>query len=280
MHPNVNLSYLKFFRDAAENKSLSKSAKSNFVTQSAITQGIQKLEKSLGVELTTHQKHVFKLTHEGQIVLEWAQQILRNLKEMQEELHETKNSTCGPIHFLCPQSIAMTFIPGSMDRLKKNYPETTLHFQIANTELIHASLKQGNCDFGIVLDSKDFNMYEKKILYSGNFRVYNKNAKLEEGVLVDHEEGLNVDLLKSMFRKHFKKDLIIKGELVSWEVIARFVEENQICGFFPDYLLKNGRYPSITSWHKKIPSIPYEVVAIYPKGSKLSKAANAFLEIF
>lgn len=41
---SLNLTYLKYFFDAVELGSLTASAKANFVTQSAISQGIIKLE--------------------------------------------------------------------------------------------------------------------------------------------------------------------------------------------------------------------------------------------
>jgi len=278
MHPGLNLNNFKFFHDSAECQSVSTAARRNFVTQSAISQGIQKLEKALGVKLTTHQRHQFKLTNEGERVFLRTQQIFRSLKEMQEELIENENEIKGPVHFVCPQSIAMSFILPAMQKLKKEHPEVSLHFKIGNPEIIHKLLKSGIVDFGIVVDSKEFNIYEKRSLHRGYFKVYTKKTSLHEGVLVDSKEGLNVDFLKKLYFKRYRKELMIKEELDSWEVVARFVEAGMSCGLLPDYLLEGNRYPGISPWQKKFPSIAYEVVAIYPKGSKLSRTARAYLE--
>jgi len=65
MQLDLNLTYLKFFHDAALSGSVSESAKRNFVTQSAISQAISKLEEDLGVSLCQHKKQKFKLTEAG-----------------------------------------------------------------------------------------------------------------------------------------------------------------------------------------------------------------------
>ncbi len=59
---HLNLIYLKYFCDAVKHGSVSGSARENFVSQSAISQGIIQLEKSLGKELMTHQANRFKPT--------------------------------------------------------------------------------------------------------------------------------------------------------------------------------------------------------------------------
>jgi len=40
----------------------------------------------------------------------------------------------------------------------------------------------------------------------------------------------------------------------------------------------NKRYPHIHPVKSKIPKIPYEIIAIYPKSIKLSRAAAHFLK--
>ncbi len=281
MHPGLYLNYLKYFHDAASNRSISSAAKKNFVTQSAISQGIQKLEKTLKNNLTTHQRHLFKLTREGELVFSKTKQIFNILEEMQQELDENDVKVSGPVHFICPPSIAMSFIIPCMRKLKEDYPEVHLHLRIGNTELIHKLLREGSVDFGIVLDAPEFKRYSKLTLRNGCFQIYSKNPKasLQKGILVDCREGLNVAKLKVQYLKRYKKELHIIDELDSWEVVARFIEEGMYCGFLPDFLFENKRYSSIYSCKKVSPPIRYEIVAVSPKGMKLSRAATAFLNI-
>ncbi|WP_226996159.1 LysR family transcriptional regulator [Candidatus Protochlamydia sp. W-9] len=56
-------------------KSISKTAKENFVSQSAISQAIHKLEITLGKHLISHEKNRFQLTIVGLLLLDNCKQI-------------------------------------------------------------------------------------------------------------------------------------------------------------------------------------------------------------
>ncbi|WP_232086084.1 LysR family transcriptional regulator [Candidatus Protochlamydia amoebophila] len=56
-------------------KSISKAAKENFVSQSAISQAIHKLEITLGKQLITHEKKRFQLKIDGLLLLDKCKQI-------------------------------------------------------------------------------------------------------------------------------------------------------------------------------------------------------------
>jgi len=280
MHPGLNLINLKFFCDAAACESVSEAAKSNFVTQSAISQGIQKLEKAIGAQLTTHQRHRFKLTDDGYLVLAKAQAIFKVLREMQEDVSANAQVVQGQLHLACPPSMAMPFILPTLKKVKTSYPLVSVHFRLGNIDVILGHLKSRRIDFGIVLDSPDFDMYEKHSLYTGEFQVYTKKGKISDGVLVDRFHGLNVDKLKENYRRQYSQELLLTQELDSWDIVARFVENNMGCGFFPDYLLERNQHPGLKPVTPTIEAIPYNIVAIYPKGDKLSRQSLAFLEIF
>lgn len=79
MHPGLNLNNLKNFYDAVECHSISDTAKKNFITQSAVSQGILKLERALQVDLITHQRNCFKLTVEGEQIYELTQALFGTL---------------------------------------------------------------------------------------------------------------------------------------------------------------------------------------------------------
>ena len=81
--PPINLIYLKYFCDAVKHGSITSSAKQNFVSQSAISQGIANLEKLLDVELITHQANRFKPTHEGELIFERAKKVFHTLSELE-----------------------------------------------------------------------------------------------------------------------------------------------------------------------------------------------------
>ena len=61
----MNLNQLKYFVAVAESKSFSKAAEQYFLTQTAVTQQIQKLEETVGVQLIDRKTRPVSLTPMG-----------------------------------------------------------------------------------------------------------------------------------------------------------------------------------------------------------------------
>lgn len=279
MQPGLNLSNLKYFYDAVESESISEAARRNFITQSAVSQGIQKLEKALGVSLITHQRNCFKLTSEGQTVFLLTQQIFKTLKAMTDIAQEQQEVISGQINVACTQSIAMNVISRILQKLKMDYPQVSVKMKIGKMENICSKIKKGLMDMGIVVESEICDQFEKQVVRKGFFRVYAKSevvGDIKEGIYVDHRDGLYVDRLSEIYRRNFGKDLVILQELDSWQVLARCAEHGIGWCFLPDFLLVGN--PSIKIC-ESIDPIPYRIVAIRPKGVHFTRAAKTFLEL-
>jgi DNA-binding transcriptional LysR family regulator len=280
MQPGLHLNNLKYFYDAVETMSISEAARKNFITQSAVSQGIQKLEKALAISLITHQRNHFKLTPEGQIIFSLAQQLFATLKAMLDVACEQKAVVSGQINIACTQSIAVNLISTVLQTMKEDYPEVSMKLKVAKMDNICMMLKRGLMDLGIVVESEICDQFDKLVVRKGHFQLYAKNANknsVHEGVYVDHSNGLYVDRLSEMYRKRFKKELVVLQELDSWQVLAKCAENGIGCCFLPDFVLaKNSTIKPI----EQLAPIPYTIVAISPQGVHLTRAAKAFLSLF
>jgi len=278
MHPGLTLINLKFFHDTAQRLSVSEAAKHNFVTQSAISQAILKLEKALQCDLTNHNKYRLKLTAEGEIAFKEIQKIFRSLKELQDKLLEQHQQISGSLHLAITPSIAIHLLPRVIQKMQKNYPDVSITMRIGHPEQIRNDLKTGLVDLGLVLEHENFISFEQKPLHSGTFCIYSKGGKLHDGLFVDSRKNSFVKSLQKIYAKKYKQELPILAELDSWEVVARFVDNGLGSGFIPDYLLS--QYPNLTAIQNKELSVPYTIVAVYNPGDILSRAARSFLEIW
>lgn len=83
---------IQYFHAVVECKSFSDAAKKCQISQSAISQQIQALEKELGVVLLLRKRPNFVLTPAGNYFYENSRKLLSDLKEIQEQtLHLHKN---------------------------------------------------------------------------------------------------------------------------------------------------------------------------------------------
>ena len=92
------------------------------------------------------------------------------------------------------------------------------------------------------------------------------------------EERLETNLLKTSYRKRYRKELPVAMEISSWEIIANFTEEGLGIGFFPTTSPQEEK-KSLVEYPNKCDPIPYKILAILPKSLKTAKNVSAFLDL-
>ena len=81
----------KYFIDVVENKSFTKAGTINYVSQTAISQNISSLEKSIGGKLLNRGNGEIILTEIGEVVYKRAKEILSLEQQMLREVEHIKN---------------------------------------------------------------------------------------------------------------------------------------------------------------------------------------------
>ena len=279
----LNLSYLKFFLDAANTGSISESAKRNFVTQSAVSQAITKLEGVLGVPLCLHKKQKFELTEEGHVVLKHAQNIFSSIKDLYIGIDQQREKPQMPLFVLSTHSLGLSLFPNLLPYFAEMHPEISFKFQLGGFSQIRAWLQQGIADFALVLDSPMIHNYSKYNLYQGAFRIYkHKKEKAnyqKKGIYIESLQGFMVAEYLQEHEKKYDSPLNIKTELNNWSLIAQYIEKNGGYALLPDFFFLYGDFPSLVSASEIDIAIPYKISAIYPKERKLMGSSMAFLKL-
>ncbi|CCB85575.1 putative uncharacterized protein [Parachlamydia acanthamoebae UV-7] len=284
MNPHLNLLHLKYFCDAVNFNSISEAAKANFVTQSAVSQAISKLEISLGAKVIVHSRQKFQITEEGKIVFEQARHIFTAVQAIHEKIHYNKEGVNGVVKFVSTNSLGMFFIAPMYKKMQAQFPSVSISYKLGGLNLIRSALRQGEAEFAIVVNSSEFTDFSKRLLRKGVFQLYQHVEShpqlFEKGILIDYAESMYIASLQEYMLQANQQQLKIQAELAAWEVVARFTEMNIGIGFFPDYIVANNRYTSLKVFPIDLPIFEYEICAIYNKGHALSRPSCAFLDQF
>lgn len=88
-----NIWKYKYFIDVIENKSFTKAGNINYVSQTAISQNISSLEKSMGGKLIDRRSGELRPTELGEIVYRNARQILEIENQMFQEVEDFRNQS-------------------------------------------------------------------------------------------------------------------------------------------------------------------------------------------
>lgn len=277
MNPAINLIHLKFFCDAVTYESISEAAKMNYISQSAVSQAITKLEAQFGVQLFIYNRQKLQVTNEGKVVFEQAKEIFRSVRETFEKVNQTKEEITGFFKFVTTKSLGMSFLPGTYKRIKETLPLLDFSFRMGGLNLIRTALKREEAEFAIVVYDSNFDQFEKLPLMKGRFHLYQaENSSpdcIENGIFIDEFDGLYINAIKEA------TGLPIKP-LAGWDLVARFASLGMGVGFFPDYIRLSNRYTNIAPHPLEIPPFEYEICAVYNKGTVLSKGARLFLDHF
>lgn len=284
MTPQINLTHLRFFCDTVIYGSISEAAKKNYISQSAVSQAISKLETIFGVQLIFQNRQKIQPTDEGKILLKQSQTIFRDIKNTFDLVNQNKEADAGCVKFATTKSLGMSLFASTYTSIKENLPDLEFSFRMGGLTLIRTAVKHEDVDFAIVVyDDVNFGQFEKYPLRKGKFNLYKSKKTPAEAIhneiFVSDPECIYVPELKN-----FLEDRGLEpGKLTSlrgWDLVARFTELNLGVGFFPEHLLLGNRYPNIEIHPTEIPTYEYEICAIFNKGVKLSKAALSFLELF
>lgn len=270
---------LKYFCDAVRLGGLSHAAKANFVTQSAISQGILKLEKTLGVSLLAHHPNRLRLTAQGETIYNESLDLLNQITHFQKKMPQEE--ALGNLEFACTHSFALAVIPPYLKRFKEEYPDVKVHFSLGSSEEILQLVREGMVDFGILpLEicqkdqcqpyGADLARFNKRTIYSGSFEFYSMSQRADQGFIVT-PEGKETLYLREKLGQELKSIM----EVGAWDIIAELVSQGLGIGYLPDYLAKKLQvYP--LDLEKQL----YRISAISPKGMKLRKSSEIFLSYF
>lgn len=272
-----NITFLRYFLSAGQSKSISKAAKENFVSQSAISQAISKLELALGKQLITHEKNRFQLTADGILLLEKCKNIFMLLSEIEDAFNETEGVFKGKLPFACTHSFALSLLPPHLRKLSQMWPQIEPVLRFGHTGLIVELVRKGDVDFGIVLDNDDFSTFHSEEIYRGEYQLYRSKKVPEKSLnkLICSEERREVSILKQYLNEK-KREFAAWMEVSSWEVIASMTEAGLGIGFLPDYII--GKRELVCYSHP-MPSIPYRILAIYSKSRPLPRNAKMFIDL-
>lgn len=142
----MDLLQLHYFVTIAECENITKAANQLHVAQPSLSKSLARLEKELGTQLFDRQGRRIVLNHYGRIALARAQNIFRELDNLDAEinsalLQETATITIG--------SVAAIYVTKWLPTFIKSHPNIMIRHTIASCTELERQLENGSIDFAI-----------------------------------------------------------------------------------------------------------------------------------
>ncbi|MGZ8900536.1 MAG: LysR family transcriptional regulator [Limisphaerales bacterium] len=146
----MQIESLKVFCDLAETESFTKAAQINEITQSAVSQQVSALERTFKALLIERSKKKFRLTREGEILYDYAKQIINHYDSLHNKLQEVRDVVCGTIRVSTIYSIGLHDLPPYLKKFLKSYPAVNVHVEYRRSNQVYEDILGNADDLGLV----------------------------------------------------------------------------------------------------------------------------------
>jgi DNA-binding transcriptional LysR family regulator len=148
--PKMELKNLKSFVAVAEQLSFVRSAKLLHLSQSALTEQIQRLEEELGVQLFLRNRRTVKLTGAGIVFLPEARATLTRARQAVERVKKAARGETGRLRIGFVSSAALEIVPNIVVAFRNRFPEVALDLTNLRTSSQIKALLNESIDVGFV----------------------------------------------------------------------------------------------------------------------------------
>lgn len=168
----MNIQQLEYVVALDDHRHFVTAAEHCFVTQPTLTMQLKKLEEELGVLLFDRTKKPLIPTIEGELFIAKARQILRDLSDLKEGVNEDKNSIKGEFRLGIIPTLAPHLLPLFLARFVVENPDTILHIEEMESEMIIKALREDRLDVAIMATPVEERDLKETMLFNESFLFY------------------------------------------------------------------------------------------------------------
>ena len=160
---------LRYFLAVAREENMSHAAEMLYVTQPTLSKTLKALEEELGKKLFTRHSFSIKLTDEGMLLRDRAEDLIAMADKIEQEFISLDDITGGDIYFGLAESYQIRFLAREIKKLKDRYPSFTYHITSGDTEQVTEKLDKGLLDFAVICETPNTEKYQS-ILFPASDR--------------------------------------------------------------------------------------------------------------
>ena len=146
----MELRHIRYFKAVAEELNFTKAAEKLSIAQPPLSRQIQDLEQELGTKLFIRNPHKISLTREGELFLQYANQILDLVTRSSEEVREVKEGLQGTLYIASVEGYGPRFFAEAISSFQKKYPHVQYNLWNGNSDDVNARVSKGLCEIAMI----------------------------------------------------------------------------------------------------------------------------------
>ena len=186
----------------AEEKSITQTAKRLFFSQPTLSGKIKQLEKEFNCKIIVRGTRGISFTVQGEMLIRYAARAQVELRELKEQLNNTKQEVCGTLHIGCSYLISKYILPPLLKDFLKIYPQVNFQLKTAMSQEVFNMINNRQVQIGILRG--DYNWSGEKCLLQ------------EDPICIVSAAPLAIENLPKLPQIHRPLDKPLQSAINSW----------------------------------------------------------------
>jgi DNA-binding transcriptional LysR family regulator len=146
----MHLGSLKVFCDVARQRSFSRAAQANDVTQSAVSQIVSQLERRMDAQLIDRSTRPLQLTALGQSFYEGCKALLAKYAELESSIRSACAEVAGKVEVAAIYSVGLSDMGQYVERFQERHAKAQVRIDYLHPDLVIERVLDGSADLGLV----------------------------------------------------------------------------------------------------------------------------------
>lgn len=150
----MNLRQMKYCLEIYHAGSFHKASQNLYLSQPALTQQLQRIEKELGVKIFNRDTKPISLTHEGELCISAFEKILFEFDRLNYQISDAKELENTVLTIGIPPVRAPQFLPLILPSFRSRFPHIRINYQEIPSSELPKALRNGSIDMALMIVEK------------------------------------------------------------------------------------------------------------------------------
>lgn len=279
---------LRIFHAAARAGSFTHAAESLNLSQSAISRQVSALEEEIGAPLFLRHARGLRLTEQGELLYQTAEEVLARLQMVRSQLSDSKDVPSGTLRVTTTAGLGSGWLTDRLPEFIELYPQINLQLILSNDEL-DLTTREADCAIRLSQPSQP-DLIQRK-LFTVHFHLYASPAYLERAGVPGSLDDLrhhrivtfgetvpaylrDVNWLQTTFESTPGEDRPAMLQINDLQSIKRAVQRGAGIAMLPDYIVQ--QQPNLIAVPIKTEMPTFETYFVYLESLKSAAKLRVF----
>ncbi|MEH7238068.1 LysR family transcriptional regulator [Bacillus sp. JJ1562] len=159
----MDIRQLQYYKEIVKQGNISKAAQSLNIAQPPLSQLLKKLEAELGTTLIQRYRQKWELTESGELLYQYAEQLLSQMDEVKRRIHEIEEGTAGTVR-IGVSSACSNMLIDYIAQFREQFPQIKVNIFSGDSEGLLKKVRQKEIDIALLIRPSNTEEFETKIL--------------------------------------------------------------------------------------------------------------------